>query len=259
MSKIKVEWCNWIKENKERQCNPLDIFTHLINEGYDPEECFHLVYKDTSYHSKNWLDYSQSQLIIESQKIDILLEYSNPEIKLFGNVLTNQECDRLIDLSKNRLKNSKVIQDNINIVHEARTSENAYYKSSENIEIANIEKRISDLLNYPREKIENLQVLKYKKNGQYKPHHDFFIKPAKNGGQRIGTFIIYLNDVVSGGETYFPNLGLNIKPKKGNALFFSYTNDQNEHDVRTLHGGQIVNQGEKWIATTWLRQSPIIK
>jgi len=41
---------------------------------------------------------------------------------------------------------------------------------------------------------------------------------SSNGGQRIVTVLIYLNDVVQGGQTSFPQLGLNMQPKQGRPL-----------------------------------------
>ena len=38
---------------------------------------------------------------------------------------------------------------------------------------------------------------------------------------------------------------------KGNAVFFSY--DRPEASTRTLHGGAPVIEGEKWVATKWMR------
>nr|WP_239094238.1 2OG-Fe(II) oxygenase [Bacillus sp. B15-48] len=52
-----------------------------------------------------------------------------------------------------------------------------------------------------------MQVLNYWIGEEYKPHFDYF-SPNKvdhdKGGQRVATFLIYLNDVKAGGETEFP-------------------------------------------------------
>ena len=74
------------------------------------------------------------------------------------------------------------------------------------------------------------------------------------GGQRVATLIMYLNDVQGGGSTVFPEIGLDVLPRRGNAVFFAYSDDQGRLDPRTLHGGSPVAAGEKWIATKWLRQ-----
>ncbi len=55
-----------------------------------------------------------------------------------------------------------------------------------------------------------------------------------------------------GGATIFPDVGLEVAPVKGHALFFSY--DRPHESTGTLHGGSPVTEGEKWVATKWLRE-----
>ena len=68
--------------------------------------------------------------------------------------------------------------------------------------------------------------------------------------------MIYLNNPVAGGGTGFPRIGLEIAPVKGNAVLFSYLLPDGTLDERTLHAGLPVIEGEKWIATKWLRERP---
>ena len=64
--------------------------------------------------------------------------------------------------------------------------------------------------------------------------------------------MIYLNDPLKGGGTIFPDVFLEVAPRRGNAVFFSY--ERPHPSTRTLHGGAPVIEGEKWIATKWLRE-----
>jgi prolyl 4-hydroxylase len=50
----------------------------------------------------------------------------------------------------------------------------------------------------------------------------------------------------------FPDVEFEVEPIKGNAVFFSY--DRPHPSTRTLHGGAPVIEGEKWVATKWLRE-----
>ena len=74
----------------------------------------------------------------------------------------------------------------------------------------------------------------------------------KRGGHRVGTLVIYLNTPTAGGATIVPDIGLDVAPVKGNAVFFS--SDRPHPATQTLHGGAPVIEGEKWVATKWLRQ-----
>jgi prolyl 4-hydroxylase len=106
---------------------------------------------------------------------------------------------------------------------------------------------------------EGLQILHYRPGAEYKPHYDYFDpnEPGtptilKRGGQRVATLVMYLSEPEKGGGTIFPDVHLEVAPKRGNAVFFSYT--RAHPSTRTLHGGTPVIAGEKWIATKWLRE-----
>ena len=106
---------------------------------------------------------------------------------------------------------------------------------------------------------EPLQILHYGVGAEYQPHYDYFAPEDQgtptlltHGGQRVATVIIYLNTPDAGGATVFPDVGLEVAPIRGNAVFFSY--DRPAPVSRTLHGGTPVVAGEKWIATRWMRE-----
>jgi prolyl 4-hydroxylase len=64
--------------------------------------------------------------------------------------------------------------------------------------------------------------------------------------------VMYLNEPTRGGGTTFPDIGLEVAPVRGNAVFFSY--NRPHPGTLTLHGGAPVLEGEKWVATKWLRE-----
>jgi prolyl 4-hydroxylase len=195
--------------------------------------------------------------------VQILMALNAPRIVLFGDLLSPQECEALIKMSRGKLERSNVVdrQTGRYARHPDRTSEGTYFRRAENELIARIETRIAELTGCPVERGEPIQVLHYNPGTEYKPHFDYFDpsdsgnrQVLSTGGQRIATLIMYLNDVQAGGSTVFPDIGLDVLPKRGNAVFFAYSDDQGRLDSRTLHGGSPVATGEKWIATKWLRQ-----
>ena len=106
---------------------------------------------------------------------------------------------------------------------------------------------------------EGLQILRYRPGAEYKPHYDYFdpaqpgsVPILKRGGQRVASLVTYLNTPTAGGATTFPDVALEVAPIRGNAVFFSY--DRPHPVTRSLHGGAPVLEGEKWVATKWLRQ-----
>ena len=50
----------------------------------------------------------------------------------------------------------------------------------------------------------------------------------------------------------FTHSGLEVAPVRGNAVFFSY--NRPDPGTMTLHGGAPVFEGEKWVATKWMRE-----
>jgi prolyl 4-hydroxylase len=134
-----------------------------------------------------------------------------------------------------------------------------FFQRGEHGVVQRLEARIARLVNWPEENGEGLQVLHYRPGAEYKPHYDYFDpnEPGtptilRRGGQRVATLVMYLGEPEKGGGTTFPDVNLEVAPKRGHGVFFSY--DRPHPVTRTLHGGAPVLAGEKWIATKWLRE-----
>lgn len=202
---------------------------------------------------------SKATITIDGHTLTIQSIFKKPNIVLFSNFLTPDECAVLVSLSTPKLAASEGIDFNtgLNVLTNDRTSYGTSFQRNEFELISRIETRIAKILNCPTANGEGLQVLKYAVGQQYVPHYDYFVDTAKAtriGGQRVGTLLMYLNTPEAGGATTFPNLGLDIQPLLGNAVFFSYPDDT---DQSTLHGGSPVLAGEKWVATKWLRANKV--
>ncbi|WP_404350125.1 2OG-Fe(II) oxygenase [Sutcliffiella horikoshii] len=189
----------------------------------------------------------------EDREIAIIARMEEPLVVVLANVLSDEECDALIQLSKDKMKRSKVA--NGMEVDAIRTSSSTFFQEGENELVSRIEKRVSQIMNVPVEHGEGLQILNYQVGQEYKAHFDFFKssnKPVSN--PRISTLVMYLNHVEEGGETYFPKLKLSVSPQKGMAVYFEYFYDNQELNELTLHGGSPVVVGDKWAATQWMRR-----
>ncbi len=193
--------------------------------------------------------------------VRVLASLSNPRIVVLGGLLSDAECDDLMALAAARLARSETVasRSGDGEVSASRTSEGMFFEREENPLCARIEQRIAALLAWPLENGEGLQVLRYRKNAEYQPHYDYFDPeqpgtPAllARGGQRVASLVMYLNTPTRGGATVFPDAHFSVLPIKGNAVFFSY--DRPHPTTRTLHGGAPVQEGEKWVATKWLRE-----
>ena len=195
------------------------------------------------------------------REVAVLTTMKNPRVVVLGGLLSHDECDQLIELARQRLSRSETVQLNTGAseVNSARTSEGMFFARGENPVCARIEERIAALMHWPLENGEGLQILRYRPGAEYKPHYDYFdpSQPGtpsilRRGGQRVASLVMYLNTPKRGGATIFPDVNLEVSPVKGNAVFFSY--DRPHPMTRSLHGGAPVLEGEKWVATKWLRE-----
>ena len=195
------------------------------------------------------------------RKVEVLVCMRSPILVVFGNLLSEDECEGLIAAARPRMGRSLTVQTATGgeEVNDDRTSQGMFFRRGENDVVTRVEARIARLLQWPVENGEGLQILNYKPGAEYKPHYDYFdprepgtARITQRGGQRVGTLVMYLNEPVRGGGTTFPDVGLEVLPKRGHAVFFAY--DRPHAATRTLHGGAPVLEGDKWVATKWLRE-----
>lgn len=205
------------------------------------------------------------QLDAGDRQVDVLLQMRRPGLAVLGNLLSDAECSALIKAARPSLARSLTVavKTGGEVLSHDRTSSGMFFTRGENPLVERIEARIARLLNWPVENGEGLQVLRYLPGAEYKPHHDYF-DPAEpgtptilqRGGQRVATVVMYLQAPAQGGATVFPELGLEVLPQRGHAVFFSY--DRPDASTLSLHGGAPVLAGEKWVATKWLRERQFI-
>ena len=197
--------------------------------------------------------------------VQVLMTMHAPRVIVFGSLLSDDECDQMIALARTRLARSETVQTETGAseVNEARTSQGMFFERGEHPVVSRIEARMAALMGWPLENGEGLQVLRYGPGAEYKPHYDYF-DPAhsgtpsilKRGGQRVASLVCYLNTPAQGGATVFPDVQLDVAPLRGNAVFFSY--DRAHPSTRSLHGGAPVVEGEKWVATKWVREGRFV-
>ncbi len=199
----------------------------------------------------------------QDRDVAVMLRLESPVLAVLGGVLDAQECTELIALARRRLRPSTVVdpETGLDRTTEHRDSEGMFFAPCETPFIAQIDRRISALMNCPIENGEGLQVLRYGPAAKNQPHFDFLVPGHEanraslaRSGQRISTLVVYLNDVPDGGETVFPELGLAVTPRQGHAVYFEYANSLGQVDLRSVHAGAPVLRGEKWALTKWMRE-----
>lgn len=190
-----------------------------------------------------------------------------PRVYYVKGLLSEQECRHLIDRAATQLKPSLVISDRmendaVEQKHEARTSEGMFLEKGGSDRILQaIEQRIATLTQIDQTHTEAMQILRYTKGAEYRPHYDYFdpttpggLACYQRGGQRVATLIIYLAGPDRGGETVFPHADLKVPPTAGDAVLFYNCTPEGIEDPLSLHGGAPVLEGEKWVAVKWFHE-----
>jgi len=280
---ITDELRRWISEQARAGCRPDDVLSAMLASGWHEDaaiDAMEQVLRPLVYSQRGTLqqpaaevlapavpvpqpamDGKPYRLMSDGHRVHVLSSLKSPQVVVFGGLLSDAECDGLIALSAPRLARSETVQNETggSEVHAARTSEGMFFERGERPLIGTIEARIAELLCWPVSHGEGLQILRYEPGAEYKPHFDYFDpthsgtpRILERGGQRVATLVMYLNTPDGGGATVFPDVGLEVAPVRGNAVFFSY--ERAHASTKTLHGGAPVTAGEKWVATKWLRQ-----
>jgi prolyl 4-hydroxylase len=185
-----------------------------------------------------------------------------PHVEIFDNFLSKEEIER-IELDQLKFHKS------LGFKFESKSSEQVDHRTSWTYHTTNFGDKFSFVLrrafnliknhlpHVTLECLESMQITKYQPGEYYKDHWDFFNIPPDNlntvKNDRCATFIIYFNDDFDQGTTYFPNLNLHVFPKIGSALFFRYNYSDEKIKFDTLHSGQPVLNGTKYIGTIWIR------
>lgn len=284
MQSVDAAWEDWLLSNVARGCTPESMVEAMMQAGFERTVADSAVRRaaggtvaarspgivgasaatTTGQYRYDPAPVSGDNVIrAVDRDVQVLMRCERPQIIVFGDVLSADECDELIERSRHRLKRSTTSNPETGEedVIQNRSSEGTWFAPAEDAFIERIDRRISSLMNWPMENGEGLQVLHYGPGAEYRPHFDYFppgqpgsAVQTERGGQRVATLILYLNDVPEGGETIFPDVGISVAGRRGGAVYFRYMNGARQLDALSLHGGAPVRRGDKWIATRWMRE-----
>jgi prolyl 4-hydroxylase len=190
-----------------------------------------------------------------------------PQVKLFPNFIPQLLCQLLIRQAGLRLQPALVYDpvNKRNIRYKTRTNSIAQFNLVENDVIHFLlQEKISAACGVPMQHMEATAILNYRPGEEISEHYDF-VDPEMPGyeqelaqnGQRILTFLVYLNDDYDAGETEFPHFGLSHKGRSGEGLSFVNSLPDGGPDLRALHAGRPPARGEKWIVSQFIRNRPV--
>lgn len=182
--------------------------------------------------------------------------------RVINDVLTPDECKYIIDQATPKFSRSVVV--GVEGVDASRTSETAWIPKSDPVAQKVLAKAI-ELTGKSMENCEDLQVVRYEPGTFYRAHHDSCCDGSEgclnfenDGGQRIGTLLLYLNSDFTDGETHFPdyNGGVKMRAQPGSAIFFRPLGAEDAKcHPKALHAGLPPTSGVKYVCNVWVREN----
>ncbi|MBZ6378077.1 oxygenase [Pacificimonas flava] len=185
-----------------------------------------------------------------------------PKLELFRlrGFLDADECERLMQMIDANRQPSTQSDDNGDPTY--RTSETCYFGSGDAF-IAEVDRKLHDLLGIPEGFSEPLQGQRYEVGQEFKNHTDYFEpggadlqKRNQTAGQRTWTAMVYLNAPEAGGATRFKAIKKTVVPERGALLAWNNLKPDGSPNFSTLHHGMKVRAGTKYVITKWFTERP---
>ncbi|KAI1328865.1 putative prolyl 4-hydroxylase alpha subunit [Xylariaceae sp. FL0255] len=207
----------------------------------------------------------------------------DPLIIYIRNFLNSVEISHLLEISEDKYEPSKVYSsfDGALVDNKMRISESAYADVKDPV-VRNITRRAREFQGWRSRStnVEPLLVQRYKVDGFYNYHFDW--DEDRKEGNRVTTFMTYLDSNCTGGGTIFPFLtqpsddrwcdvieceeegrdgyqGVIFKPIAGSAIFWENLHPNGTGHTGTYHAGLPVKSGTKVGLNIWTWDTEWIK
>lgn len=189
------------------------------------------------------------------QRGEILSE--RPALNRCKNFLSPEECHYIVELCQGALQPATVVHPVTGAlvrdpIRTARIASFPFVREDPVLHAINRRIAAATVTDYAQG--EPLQVLCYAPGEEYKLHSDTL--PA-GLNQRDDTFLVALSEEYEGGETSFPKLRIDWRGGMGDALHFRNVDETGSPDPLTLHCGQPVLNGVKYMLSKWIRREPL--
>jgi hypothetical protein len=193
---------------------------------------------------------------------------ADPPVRALDSFISPAVCDWIIARARGRLTRA-LVYDPVNqkdFSSQTRTNSVANFGLAD-VELLDVllQAKMSFACRIPMNHMEAPAVLHYAAGEEATEHYDFvnpgipnYSEEIARNGQRVATFLVYLNDDYDGGETSFPTLGFSHKGRRGGALVFVNALADMQPDMRMLHAGCPTTRGEKWIVSQFIRSRPVL-
>ncbi len=178
-----------------------------------------------------------------------------PDVVRFPGLLTAAECAWLVAAAQASLAPSLIVDPATGAarpdpVRRARAM--SFGPLDADLVVSAVGERIAAASGTAVAQAEPLAVLAYAPGDEYRPHLDTIPGLAN---QRAVTVLTYLNDDFAGGATDFPDAGLSVTPRTGDAIVFRVADAAGRPLPEARHAGAPVTRGVKFLCSRWIRSA----
>lgn len=211
----------------------------------------------------SWLDVreriSLERLLKSGERVTLS---DAPRVRVIREFATAPECRWVIERARERLKPAMIFDHSgRHVVDPGRSNTGMDFRVLEmDLVLEVLRARISAAVRVPLPVFELTQVFHYAPGEEFRLHHDYLDpsnpdhrKHLADHGQRIATFLVYLNDDFEGGETEFPKVDVRFRGNAGDAIFWANVDMDGAPDPLSFHSGLPPSSGEKWLLSQWIR------
>jgi len=272
MKALDDEWRDWLRLNRDRGCDRLELYRQALAEGFDSEAIalelggYATLGLDAPTNAERtvsgdpWTAWANPPLIAPShQPRAWRLDTPLAQIYEIPDLLSRAECSEVIAAIDAALVPSSVTFGPADY----RTSRTCHLPETHAVLSRALDLRFARLLGVDAALAEPLQGQRYDEGEYFRAHTDWFAPDTEEfavctapGGQRTWTIMVYLNAVHDGGETLFNQIGRRFSPLPGLALCWNNLRPDGSPNPHTMHEALPVRSGRKYVITKWFRAEP---
>jgi hypothetical protein len=194
-----------------------------------------------------------------------------PRIAIAHQFATREECAHLMNKVKNELTEpsayygSGSANDDAELLRFTGRGCPINAMRSDSV-VRELEHRLAQMTAGSIAAMEPCSIVHYQVGQEYQPHVDFFTDEQIElnrtqrldfGGQRVATFLLYLRAPDAGGETDYPRARVRVTGERGMGVLHYNVTPDGLQDLSSLHQGNPIVRGEKWLWRSTLRAQPL--
>ena len=189
------------------------------------------------------------------------IENNAINLKEYDGFLNEEQCRIIISIGEPEMKKAEVLGEDQN---DFRIADTMFFDPNLKA-LKRIREVIAKQTGIPVENQEAVSIIRYTAGGIFQAHHDcfspsadYFEKAMEQGGQRVKTCLIYLNENFEGGQTEFPNMNYRVTPKTGKLIYWDNIDRDGNIIPESLHAGLSVVSGVKYLLSIWIREKAFV-